>query len=207
MQGEIAEFRTGKRQGLERGGRGRYTLANEEGCMKTQQKPWNLNKVNLAVDSVLLLVFLVAMAPRFSGVAIHEWLSIGLGGVILLHLLLHWQWLVRVTRRFFGATPLYARVNYLLNLSLFICMTVVTLSGLMISIVALPLVGILPYDDGRWHSLHIQSANVAVVLVGLHLALHWQWVSDALRRYVRLSPLSKHTLPPKAEGTSPKEGV
>lgn len=172
--------------------------------MERQRKAWNLNKVNLVVDTLLLIAFLVAMAPRFSGVAIHEWLSIALGGVILLHLLLHWQWLVQVTQRFFGATPLYARVNYLLNLSLFICMTVVTLSGLMISIVALPLVGILPYDDGAWHSLHIQSANVAVVLVGLHLALHWQWVMDALRRYVRLSSAPK---PPMTEGTPPQEGV
>jgi len=35
------------------------------------------------------LAFLVAMAPRFSGMAIHEWLGIAFGAAITTHLLLH----------------------------------------------------------------------------------------------------------------------
>jgi hypothetical protein len=35
-------------------------------------------------------------------VVIHEWLGIGLGIALLLHLTLHWDWVVRTTRRLFS---------------------------------------------------------------------------------------------------------
>jgi hypothetical protein len=65
----------------------------------------NRNKTNLIVDSAIFLAFLVAMAPRFSGMAIHEWLGIAFGAAIVTHVLLHWQWVVNMVKRFV-ITPL-----------------------------------------------------------------------------------------------------
>ena len=67
--------------------------------MKQAQTQPNRNKTNLIVDSAIFLAFLVALAPRFSGLALHEWLGVAFGGAIVTHLLLHWQWIVEVTKR------------------------------------------------------------------------------------------------------------
>ena len=159
------------------------------------------NKTNMIVDSVIFLAFLVAMAPRFSGMAIHEWLGIAFGAAITTHLLLHWQWIIEVTKRFFSKTQWSARVNYILNALLFIDITLVIFSGLMISQVALPFVGIQLAQSGSWRGLHGTFADLFMVLVGLHVALHWQWIVNMFKRFV-LTPLAPRPAPQLSTGVT-----
>jgi hypothetical protein len=44
--------------------------------MKAERPPRDRNTLNLPIDSTIFIAFLVATAPRFSGIAGHEWLSI-----------------------------------------------------------------------------------------------------------------------------------
>lgn len=159
--------------------------------MKQARAPRNRNVVNLAVDLAIFVAFLIAMEPHVSGVAVHEWLSIAFGAAIVTHLLLHWQWLVGVTKRFFGKVSRQARLNYVLNALLFIDMTVVIFTGLMVSEAALPLFGIRLPHDGFWMGLHHLSADLSVLLLGLHIALHWQWIVNATRRHLITSLLPR----------------
>jgi hypothetical protein len=151
--------------------------------MKQTLTQSNRNKTNLVVDSAIFVAFLVAMAPHFSGMAIHEWLGIAFGAAIVTHLLLHWQWLVEVTKRFFGKAQWSARISYLLNALLFVDITVIIFSGLLISEVALPLIGVQLTGGGMWRGLHKTSANLFVPLVGLHVALHWHWIVNMFKRF------------------------
>lgn len=161
--------------------------------MAQQRKKLNQNKVNLTLDIAIFVAFLVAMAPRFSGLAIHEWLSIAFGTAIMVHLLLHWQWIFEITKRFFRTTTWMARINYVLNSLLFIAMTVVMLSGILISEIALPSLGITIGENFAWRRIHEISADWSVFLIGAHVALHWQWIWNALKRYVIAPFLPKRT--------------
>lgn len=152
--------------------------------MQTPARPLNRNKVNLAIDIGIFGAFLAATAPKLTGLAIHEWLSIGFGVAIITHLLLHWQWIVEVTKRFFSKAQMSARVNYVLNTLLFIIFTLIIFSGLMISEVALPLFGIQATPGFTWRSIHKLSADASVFLLGLHVALHWKWIVNAVKRFV-----------------------
>ena len=58
----------------------------------------------------------------------------------------------------------------------------------MISEVALPAFGVRLPSGGIWRGLHETSANIAVILLGLHIALHWQWIVNMVKRYV-IAPL------------------
>ena len=166
--------------------------------MKQPTAQPNRNKVNLIVDIAIFFAFLVAMAPHFSGIAIHEWLGIAFGAAIVTHLLLHWQWIIEVARRFFSKAQWSARVNYALNLLLFIDMTIVIFTGLMISESALPLLGIQAGAGFAWRRLHDVSANLSLLLIGLHLALHWQWIVGMVRRFV-VAPLAPRARAPRPE--------
>ncbi len=144
----------------------------------------NQTKIKLVIDVILFIAFLITMEPRSSGIAIHEWLATSLLAVVMIHLLLNWDWIIQITRRFFGKTNNQARLNYLLNWLLFMDGTVIMLSGFMISEAVLPFLGISLPRNFAWRSLHDLSANLFLLLLGLHTALHWNWVVDALKRYV-----------------------
>lgn len=144
----------------------------------------NSIKTNFGLDALLLIAFLVATAPHFSGVAIHEWLGIAFGAAIVIHLLLHWQWIVATIQRFFSRMSRQQRTNFVLNTFLFIDITAIIFTGLMISKVALPSLGIETVSSGLWRPLHSLASNIAVFIVGLHVALHWQWIWSAIKRYL-----------------------
>lgn len=147
-----------------------------------RQKPANRTFVKLALDSAIFVAFLAAAAPQLTGLAIHEWLSIAFGAAVITHMLLNWTWIVQVARRFLGKVTWATRVNYLLNTLLFIGMTVITFTGLMISEEALPLFGIRFQRDRLWLFLHREATEITVLILGLHVALHWRWIVSATRR-------------------------
>lgn len=157
--------------------------------MNTPSKAPNRTKINLWVDLVIFIAFLITTAPRFSGLAIHEWLSLAFAGAIVAHLLLHWQWIVAATRRFFARLPRQSRINYVLNALLFIDVTLIMFTGIAISREALPLLGLSVAPNFTWRRLHSLTSDAALILLGLHIALHWEWVLNALSRYV-LRPLT-----------------
>lgn len=156
--------------------------------METKAKKTNPVKVNFLVDLAIFVAFLVALDPHSTGMTIHEWLGIAFGAAIVTHLLLHWKWLVATTRRFFAKLPGRTRLNYLLNGLLFVAMTILIFSGLLISEEALPTLGISLQVDRAWRALHTLSSDAVLILVGLHIALHWKWIVTTTKRYV-LAPV------------------
>jgi hypothetical protein len=152
--------------------------------MQTSSPKPSRTTINYLVDLTIFLAFLVAMNPHMTGLALHEWLSLAFGSAVITHLLLHWQWIVEVTRRFFVQVTTQARLNYIINLLFFIDMTIVIVTGVMISESALPTLGITLAQSFLWRGLHNLSANVALVLFGVHIALHWRWIVTTTKRYL-----------------------
>ena len=150
---------------------------------ETKSKP-SRNKINWLVDIAAFILFLIVSAPQATGQALHEWLSIAIAATIVVHLLLHWDWIIQVSRRFFGKLPRKTRINYTVNFLLAIAMTVVVFSGLVTSEVALPFLGLTVTIDSFWVFMHEISANLVLLLLGVHLALHWDWIKRAFNRYV-----------------------
>jgi hypothetical protein len=156
-------------------------------------------KTNLYVDIGLLVGFLVAYEPALTGIAVHEWLSLAFASALVLHLLLHWDWVVQVTLKFFRKLFHASRLNYVLNLALLIDFVLILLSGLLISRAVLPALGVQIAVDPAWRRLHSSAADFSLVLLGLHIALHWKWILSATQRYLfapRKGPTQPQTLQP-----------
>ena len=146
------------------------------------QRTPNPNRTNFIVDIVIAAAFLAILSPALTGLPIHEWASLGFAAAIIVHLLLHWQWLVATTRRFVGHLTPTVRINYVLNGALFIAMTVAIFSGLMISEVIVKSLGLGALGGGAWRGIHGTSATISLLLVGGHLAMHWRWVMQTARQ-------------------------
>jgi len=110
-------------------------------------------RLDFCLDATIFAAFLVAYSFGLTGVAIHEWLGIALGLVLVVHLTVHWDWVLRTTRRLLrkGGPD---RVIWLVNLLLIVTMTLCVASGILISWVALPELGIDVADNGFWAGLH-----------------------------------------------------
>jgi Domain of unknown function (DUF4405) len=138
-------------------------------------------------DGVILVGYTVAYSYGWTGVVIHEWLGIGLGIALLLHLTLHWDWVVRTTRRLFSPRG-HDKLIWAVNLALLFAMTLCVASGVAISRVALPELGLYTLQGPFWYRLHVLTAEVTVGLVPVHVALRWRWIAAVGRRLLAWRP-------------------
>ncbi len=138
---------------------------------------------NFWVDLILLIFFLLEMNLQFTGLDLHEWIGLVMGGVVVIHLLFHWKWIVAVGQRLIRKLPAIQRIKYIVDILIFVDMVVIIATGIWISEVVMRQLGLSTPSNFFWRWLHTSSADWEVWLVGLHLALNWQWVVATLKRY------------------------
>lgn len=130
----------------------------------------------LWLDTVLLVLFLVLRAPTLTGLTWHEWLGIAFLVPMIVHLLLSWRWIMTALTRTFRPARSRDAVNLLLNVSLFISTAGVVISGLLISRIALPLLGIATIDDRVWRETHNNWTDAMLLCIAAHVAMNLRWI-------------------------------
>lgn len=120
-------------------------------------------KTKLFIDILIFAGFLVAWDPHSTGIAVHEWLTIGGITALVVHLLLSWNWIAEIGVRFFGALPPRTRFNYILNLLLFVDMTLIMFTGIMISRAVMPFLHIPVQRNPLWRGMHDATSNIFVL--------------------------------------------
>jgi hypothetical protein len=148
-----------------------------------------INKANLMIDIGIFAAVLLALEPSFTGLPIHEWFALSLTGMIIIHLLVHWQWMVRVSGKFFQNLFHNSRLNYIVDALFFVAFTAAVMTGLMVSHVVMPFLNIKVPSDPVWPKLHSLAADATLYLTALHTALHWEWVVKMGKRFL-VSPVT-----------------
>jgi cytochrome b len=156
-------------------------------------------KTNLLIDSIIFLAFLLAMEPRITGEQIHEWLGAAFFLTLLVHLILHWKWVVNTVGKFFKKMALSSRINLIIDFLIFIAFITLNVSGLMISKTLLSSLGISLAHGGSWKQIHSLAADVTVYLLAIHIALHWKWVSSAFNLHILKPSMRLFERPEKLE--------
>ena len=149
------------------------------------------NQINWVIDLVTFIVFFLIVAPQSTGIPVHEWLSVVFVGTFVVHIVAHWQWVIEMSKRFFKKMQGEIRFNYILDALFFLFMTTALMSGFLISEAVLPVLGVSLTIDPFWVTLHEMSANLSLLILAIHLAMHWQWIVNAFNRYVRKTAISK----------------
>lgn len=133
-------------------------------------------------DVFLFLGFVLTTAPNVTGIALHEWASLVLIPVIVVHLTLNWNWIVGITGQVFRRLPKEVRFNHTLNLLLFLFMALTMVSGVATSRRALHAMGIAQgTTDYFWTHLHGIFAYTTVAFVAVHLVAHLRWILAKLK--------------------------
>jgi cytochrome b561 len=154
--------------------------------MTVERSDWQTmnNRVAFLVclDSAMLLLVCMLEPIKLTGLEWHQWLGFALCPLVLLHVVMQWQWFVTQFQGMGRHGGCRVRLSALLNLMLFVLMAAVLFSGIFASRQSTALIG---ESIGRvrvWHEVHDWLNFVLVVFVGLHLALNWDWILAALRR-------------------------
>jgi len=136
------------------------------------------------LDVFLFWCLIFLLSPFSTGLSVHELLGVISFPFIILHLLFSWIWIKRSSRRFLIQSRWRERVNYILNLSLFVFIVLEIVSGLIISQVFVPSIGIKTINDGAWRALHNQLSVGIVILISLHISLNWQRMVSYFRKKI-----------------------
>jgi hypothetical protein len=126
---------------------------------------------------MLTIVMLLLMDPRsFYGISFHEWAGLIIGIFFILHKLLNWGWIKKVTLSFFRKCHWRSRINYVLDILLLAGLTLMILSGIAIA----RTIDFSWLDLGGtrifWRVMHTSSSFITLALFGIHLGIHWNWV-------------------------------
>jgi hypothetical protein len=129
--------------------------------------------------------------PRYVWIEIHSWMGVALAAIILVHIILHWKWILETTKRVKGyVIGQMTRVKelYITAVILFILFIFEVLSGCVIWLI-IPR-GRFDYYNmlagfGRtfwglqrnvWADLHGWVAVTIAAIIIIHLVLNWRWV-------------------------------
>lgn len=145
------------------------------------------NNIKLILDFIMYILFVLLMKVSFGGLAFHEIAGLGIGFVFLVHILLNLQWVKKVTLRLFDRKlPGKTRFGYLLNILLLISMTFIIVSGILISKLLFPNLNL---GDQRWfRTTHILISYLSLILTGIHIGLHWQWIVNHIKKIFKVKP-------------------
>jgi len=144
----------------------------------------NKNVMRIILD-VVMVTLLVLMYEKYAvNIRFHEVGGLIACGLFITHNVLNRTWISGITKRIFRR-PLAARVrlNYALAVILLVTMTFIAVSGIMISRIVLVNV----YGDySFWRPAHFFAAALALVLVGIHVGLHWSFIRTMFARLFKV---------------------
>jgi cytochrome b len=145
----------------------------------------NRQKSFWLLDALLFAGFLVSFALDWTGLSWHQWIGVFGGLLAFYHIVLHWDWFVAVTMRFFGKTSGQARTYYLLDISVLLGIYLIILTGLIISTwLDLPLT-----DYAGILDLHITISITTLAALVLKIGLHWRWIVRVARQPAFVPPI------------------
>jgi hypothetical protein len=144
----------------------------------------NGHRLNWLIDAALFAGFVLACFLDLTGLDIHQWLGLVVGGLALYHLWRHWAWVAAAARRFGSSLASRARLYALIDLALFADLGVIILTGLIISSwLNLPL-----STYAAWHTVHVWSTLLTLGVLVLKIGLHWRWIVSTFRGRVPVRP-------------------
>jgi hypothetical protein len=137
----------------------------------------------LLLDLAMFGALLAAYNPGWTGLAWHEWICVAAVVPLLYHLIINWDKVLRVINTFAEKLWHGSRLDLVVDAVLFVLATTAMVSGLMVSQVVLPVLGVHLTPTTIWVSVHAWSADFTIVLLLVHTVLHWRWIYNATLRF------------------------
>lgn len=144
-------------------------------------------KIKYILDAIMTLIMVLLMKINFVGLLWHEILGLGIFLLFVIHNLLNLKYFICVLMKFFSdCVKLRVKIGIVLDLILFVVVTAIIVTGIMISKEIFPF-GYVGLVSGLHHSL----SYLSLILISIHLGLHWSSILEAFRKMFRLKKLNR----------------
>lgn len=145
--------------------------------------------LKIFLDIALMLTFILLMNSKIISMAFHEIAGIAIGVFFLVHKLLNLKWIKSVTKNIFGKkVNAQTRVRYILDVLLLFGVYTIIISGIFMSQVLFPQA---VNSSVALRSIHTAVSYICIILIGLHIGLHWKWVMNGFSRMFKIKSASK----------------
>lgn len=130
---------------------------------------------------------LVILFERYTWSDVHTWSSVIIMGLALLHIPLHWDWVVKMTRSglrsMVGKSNLSNRSKFNLGINVLI-----GLSGLICGLSGIYFLFFTRgesflFNSYTWDVIHTWSGVMMIAAAILHFEIHWKWISKIFLKY------------------------
>lgn len=141
-----------------------------------------INFVKITLDILMAAVFVLLFNHRIlGGLEFHEIAGLIIGAAFIIHVILNFKWVKQVTLKLFSSKINFkTRLGYIIDALLLICFIIIIVTGMLISKVVLPNFRI--DSSMNFQSIHISISYITLLLVGLHIGLHWTWVANVFKK-------------------------
>ncbi len=139
------------------------------------------------IDAVMTLIMVLLMKIVFLGLLWHEILGLGIFFLFLIHNILNFNYLKCIFKKFFSdCMKTKVKVGLVLDILLSFVVTGIVVTGIMVS------KEIFPFGySGFVSQLHHSLSYLSLILISVHVGLHWCEIMCAFRKMFRIQNLNK----------------
>ncbi|MFN2234096.1 MAG: DUF4405 domain-containing protein, partial [Anaerolineales bacterium] len=124
---------------------------------------------------------------------LHLWFGILMIAAAVVHILIHWKWIVSMVKRIFyeithreSRFNNRSRINLLINAAVGISFLLAAISGIYLLFVpggrnAIPDPQII-FTRTTWDLIHTWSGILMINAAVIHFAIHWKWVTKVTQK-------------------------
>jgi hypothetical protein len=146
-----------------------------------------INFIKIALDTEMAIVFALLFNKMvLGGIVFHEVAGTAIGAAFIIHMALNWRWVKQVTLKIFSSKlSIKTRIGYIVNVLLLVTMSFTIISGIAIS---KSLFVNLKFGNTIFFKVaHTSVPYLALILIGIHLGLHWTWVMNMFKRVFKIT--------------------
>ena len=134
--------------------------------------------LKLALDAVMLVLLVLMYKKQVISLSFHEIGGLALIGLFVIHHLVNGRWIKAVTAKLFSKrTPALVRARYIVDVLLLVAFLTVGITGILINKTLFEV-----HVAGNAKALHYFSAAISVILMGVHLGLHAEYIFGKIFR-------------------------
>lgn len=147
-----------------------------------------LNVLKIVLDTIMVVVFGLLFNCKSVGMLFHEIAGLAIGAIILFHCALNWKWIKDVSLKIFNSKlPTKTRIGYFINILLLL--NVIIITGIFISKKLFPSLAL--GNSMVLKNLHVFLSYCSLLLIGIHVGLHWNWAMITFRKIFKITEKKK----------------
>lgn len=131
----------------------------------------------LAIDLAMTLLLLFSLAYHMTGNTAHEWIGASAFALFAVHTAINRRWYQNLPA---GSYPWRRTLNTTVNLLLCVVMITLLVSGLLLSRTVFPFMN--ASDDMWMRRIHSLASYWGMLLIAVHVGIHWSMVLHAISR-------------------------